>query len=423
MGLASPLRISTSLALFAALLIAGCAAPCKRVRSAHADFTSRSAPAETPDLALSVPLSSLEELAHRELSGLDSTRMTLPKVAGMSMGNVEARVERMKLRPAGKGKIGVTFVLGIRSGKKQVMTAEFDAALRAKVDTKRRRVDLVLSGKDIQSMRPKLGKNARKQLGDFLYGKLPSSIRPFTSRKQVGAIATKLAERLLKQSFDHFRKSQSSKLGEVSRLSFDLPALPIRKVELESTKAGFLELAMYTDLPASAGLTGPPGRVEGVHAKAVQLRVSGSAAAEFANRAMKEGQIPERWDLNGKPSKDGPLLASVGWEAGDRPLKIHLWQLEDDCAHVTMGATPRVAVDERKITLSTRDAKVEDVEGSFKVRAGIWFSGLGRRSFTHVEKIANRMTFDVGGRTMRGKIRKALVNGDELVVTMQLSSK
>jgi hypothetical protein len=125
--------------------------------------------------------------------------------------------------------------------------------------------------------------------------------------------------------------------------------------------------------------------------------------------------------MAGEPDENGPLYAGVAWNEGDgKPLHLHLWSLDDDCAHVVVGATPRVSLAGEHLELSTQDAKIERVEGPLKVRAGIWFSGLGRRSFEFVEQTAASFSFEIGGQPLAARVQSATLAKDELVLGLKL---
>lgn len=46
--------------------------------------------------------------------------------------------------------------------------------------------------------------------------------------------------------------------------------------------------------------------------------------------------------------------------------------------------------------LATNDGRIEDVEGSAAVMAGLFFSGVSRRSFEHVKRSPTEADFELG---------------------------
>ena len=62
------------------------------------------------------------------------------------------------------------------------------------------------------------------------------------------------------------------------------------------------------------------------------------------------------------------------------------------------------------------------MEGTAKVRAGIWFSGLGRQSFEVIEEMAAHFDLQIAGQALRTRIHTAELRGDEVVLGLALGS-
>src|SRR5690606_18602024 len=133
----------------------------------------------------------------------------------------------------------------------------------------------------------------------------------------------------------------------------------------------------------------------------MQLRLAGATVAGMANAAIRSGEIPSRYDRDGTPDPQGEFTARLRWVVGTRPLKAELFgdggkagTGKADCAHLELGATPEIQVRDTHLELSTGDAKLEKVHaGTPRVRAAIFFSGVGRRSFSLAEELANSADF------------------------------
>ena len=117
------------------------------------------------------------------------------------------------------------------------------------------------------------------------------------------------------------------------------------------------------------------------------------AAAVVTNSSSRRAPSPIRPRVT-------PMVA---WSAAaPKPLVVHAFLLDPaaagrpakDCAHLQIGATPQVSASGGHLVLATRDAQIDEVEGSAAVKAGLFFSGVGRRSFEHVESIAAQTDFD-----------------------------
>lgn len=379
--------------------------------------------APEPHLSLSVPFSVVDQLVAAEVKRMPAQRLAMPDISGVSLGSVTMRVEKVKTRRAPPGRLGFQIQIGLRSGKQRVMGFDIDAVVTPRVDAEKREVVVALSGKNIQSIRPKLGKGSRKQLANFVWDQLPSAARMLTSKKQIASLVGGISEDLMEDAFRLVKRELLDDLGEITRIELDLPDMPLARVNLK-TEAKFMVLDVHTTLPVERGLSSTAGRLPKMHPNVVQVRIPGATAAELGNYAMEMGEIPERWTLEGEPADDGPLYAGLAWQTGDKkPLALHLWSLEKDCAHVRLGATPQVSLERGELVLQTDDAKVEKVEGPLKVRAGIWFSGLGRRSFSFVERTAASVSFEVAGQDLTAHVHSARVEQDELVLGLRLGKK
>lgn len=414
---------STRVAVLAGALagvLAGCAAPCKKVRDDRQAFLDRSPAARSPHLSLSVPFAVIDQMIAAQVGALPPVRVPMPAIAGVSSGALALRIERVRTRPAPPGQLGFVITAALSSGKTRVLGLDIEATVTPTVDPKSGEVVIALEGRSIRSIAPKLDRRGARELADFVWKQLPSAARMLTSKKQIEQLAAGASEELMREAFALVKRELLDDLGEITRIELDLPDMPLAAADL-STAAEYLTIDVRTTLPVARGLGGPGGRVQGVHPNVVQVRIAGPTAAELANYAMETGDIPERWNMDGEPEDDGPLYAGLAWnEAEGKPLLLHLWSLDEDCAHVVMGATPRVSLAGEHLQLQTNDAKIERVEGPLKVRAGIWFSGLGRRSFAFVEQTAASFDFEVGGQPLSARVQSAALTGDELVLGLKL---
>jgi hypothetical protein len=162
----------------------------------------------------------------------------------------------------------------------------------------------------------------------------------------------------------------------------------------------------------------------------VELAIHGAVAVELVNEAMRRGEVPSRFELDGTAAPKGPLEAHVAWDgAAQKPLVVHAFLLDPtaagrpakDCAHVVLGATPKVSAERGHLVLATNDAQIEDVEGSAAIKAGLFFSGVSRRSFEHVEKISTETDFELGQQSLRAELQHAVLDGDRLVFGLSLA--
>jgi hypothetical protein len=407
-------RAASIAALALALAGPGCASPCARTRASRAAFEDREPGEKTPrpHLSIEVPFALVERLVAGHLGALPAARLEMPEIAGVSTGTLALRVESVRLRPAPPGRLGFLVHVALRSGRTTVLAFDVEAVVRPRVDVARGEVVLALRGEDIQSIRPRLDAGARKGVVDFVWSQLPDVARMVGSKDQIAGLLGDAVEELGDQAFALVRRELLDELGEITRTAIDLPDLPLRALTVHSA-AGVLTIDAHTALPVAEGVADAgSGRRS---ARSAHVRVSGAAAAELANWAMREGALPDRFDDDGEPTPGGPIAAGLAWR-GDarRPLIVHLWRLEGDCAHVRLSATPELTVRGDELELRTDDANIEQIEGSSRVRAALWFSGLARRSLSFVETTTTRLDLDVAGTDARARVTGAKRVGDEL---------
>lgn len=445
--MASASRLSPGLlaALLALPLLAlSCAAPCEKVQSSHFAFrkatTVREAPAAgrgpradpaadgRPHLSVSLPYEIVDAMIAEELGRVPVVTVPLPDIAGASLGSLRLGVEAVRASPAPPGELGFRVVVGLRQGTKPVLSVDVAARLRPRLDPAHGSLEVRLAGRDIIALDPSLSEASRKQLGDWIWSQLPGAAKLVVDRASVTALASDLATQLMDEASRQLERELLDSLGEFVHLELDLPdELPIAAIDLRAGERN-LDIDLRTSLQVAHGLgpgpRGASGRVEGIHPNLIQVRISGDAAAALVNHAIRDGRIPGRWTLAGEPDPEGELHAGVGWAEGQADaLEIHLWKLEGDCAHVVLRGEPHLAVEGGALELGTQKAKLDDVVGSAKVRAGLFFNKTVRRGVELVERTTAATEVELGASAMQARVAAAAVAGDEVVLGLRLSPR
>ncbi len=427
--MAARLLTSTIAACLASLSLA-CASPCERVKQTRDEFldaiegsaAARPAPNSPAHLSLSLPNEVVDTLISAELERLPTASIPLPSVSGVSLGSMRVGIEQVRVRPAPSGQVGFKIVVGLREGKKTVLTLDLDARVRPKIDPGQGSITVALAGKDIVALEPSLGSKSKQQLGDLIWRQLPDAARMLIDKDAVGELASGIADQLLDRAADTVRRELLDDLGELARFEIDLPPeLPIARVGL-SAKEKYLDIDLITPLRVEQGLAPGHDRIQGIHPNLIQVRIAGDAAAALANRAIREGDLPERWTLEGEPDPKGDVIAGVGWAQGEnKSLELHLWKLEDDCAYVVLRAEPSLRVQGTQLELGASEPKLDEVKGSFKIRAGLFFKRAAIRGLELVERTAATTEVELAGTKMQAQIHSAAVAGDELVLGLRIA--
>lgn len=418
------------------VLSTGCASPCQKVQDSHDAFRRLNAPASVrgeqgprrvsgAHLSLSVPYELVDSLISAELGRVPTVKVPLPAVAGQSLGSLRLGVESVRTRQAPKGELGFRVIVGLRDGKKPVLSVNVDARVRPRLDPGAGSLSVALSGRDLIELEPSLDERGKAQLGDWIWSQIPGPARMLVDRATVTQLAGDLGDQLMKQAGSLLQRELLDDLGELARFELDLPEeLPISAISLDAGER-YLDIDLVTPLSVPEALPQTRGRVESLHPNLVQVRLSGDALAALANHAVREGRLPGRWTLEGEPDPQGEVHVGVGWAEGEAdPLEILLWKLEGDCAHVILRAEPQIGVQQaegrRELVLGARQAKVDSVIGSAKIRAGLFFSKTARRGISLIERTTAQTEVEIGRETMALEVHVARVEGDELVLGLRL---
>lgn len=426
-----------------ALLIAGltlasiaCATPCERVQSSHDAFRKATAPIDSvaarpaPDssdgrahMSVSVPYELIDAMIAKELARLPKLKLPLGSVAGVSLGSLQVAVEGVRARKAPPGELGFRVMIGLREGKRTILSVDVDARVRPRLDARTGTLAVALSGRDVIALAPSMSKQSRQQLGDWIYSQLPAAARMIADKRTVTELAGELADQLMKQAASLLERELLDDLGELARFEFDLPdELPIRTIELAASER-YLDIDLRTSLRVAHGLAPGRERIADLHPNLVQVRMSGDAIAALINYGIREGRIPGRWTLQGEADANGEIWAGVGWAEGTPdPLELHLWKLEQDCAHVVLRGQPDLRVHGRDMEVRTDEIKVESVTGSVKVKAALFFWKTTQRGRSLIERTAATTEIEIGTTVMTARVAEADVRGDEVILGLALSA-
>jgi hypothetical protein len=151
--------------------------------------------------------------------------------------------------------------------------------------------------------------------------------------------------------------------------------------------------------------------------------MSGSTVAELLNWAIKEGLVPSRYNKKGKPKENGELQPGLDWVPGKRPMKVYLWQTENPCKRITLGADPSVSVKNDKIKIKAENTKIEDVEAAPFTELGIWFYTLWKDAIDFRKSAGSKMSFKIAGEKMVSRIERAAIANDELTLGISVKKK
>lgn len=407
-----------------ALLAGGCAAgACTRVRDDHRAFEQRKGRGDVAQLVVAIPTRTLDQALSLPLSKLPPVAVPLPDIdlpiGDIDLGRLTIGLRSVSIQPAPAGQLGLRVRFVLLSGSAVVTAIDLDAVIAPQIAPGADSVRLSLRAQDLVRVRPSLPPAERRKFAEFVLGRLPDVAR-MIGRDQIETLADRALGELVARSFPTVRDNLLASAGPLVDVEIDLPPVPIARVDLK-TSAADVELWIHTTLPAAALAPGP-ARAAGGDPNLVQVRMSGGTAAELANQGIARGQIPARYDLEGEADPKGEFVAAVGWAAGPRPLRLHAWKEQEVCAHVVFSGTPALRAAGGELALDVPDARIEEVTGAVKARAAVWFSGLGRRTFSFSEAIAGATRFELIGTDYDAVPVAARVVGPDVAVDLRLAA-
>lgn len=420
----------TSLALLALhLSVAGplvaCGAPCAEIARDRAAFLARPAThTASPHVQLVIPFAAADHEIARRIGAVPPARVTLPGLnkLGLAGDRLELRLRSATLAAAPAGKAGVALSFALSDRRETWLTFDVDAHVAPRLE-RGSGVSVVVEVRpqDLRSVRPRLGPGARDRLVQLLRRELPSDVRRVLPASVLVRAAEELASYALDHLFGWVRDNLLDDVGAVTRLAYRLPDLPIATVSARTDPQKALVVTANLALPVSAGLGRHPIPTRLGHA--VELRVAGAAMAELVNWAMARGEVPARMDAKGRPTADGPYLAGLGWERGERPLKVTLWREDGDCMRVVVGGTPQLSMRGGQLEVRVADGRIESVRGSALTEFGAWIQSLWADAIRVTRRFEFGSVLDIGGTKLGLSARSARLVGDDLLLTLTLSSR
>lgn len=426
----SLLPLATALLLSATLAGAsGCAASaCTKVKNDRQAFLARQGSGDAPALVVAVPLTTLSQALTFPLARIQPVKVPLPDLElpqfpglGVDLGSLEVGLRSVQILPAPEGQLGLRVTFALRSRGRDITAIDLDAVVAPQIAPKDGSVRLSLRPQDLLRVRPSLPPAERKKFADFIMDLVPEAASRLVSRGRVEQLTDKILGDFVGGQFPKVRDQLLGHLDTLVDVEIDLPPVPLARVVLRSPGTD-LELWLHTTLPATP--LGPgPARAAGSDARLVQIRMSGGTAAELANQGIARGQIPGRYDLEGEPSPTGEFAAGVGWQTGERPLRIHAWKQTGVCAHVVFAGTPALRAERGDLSLAVPDARIEKVTGAVKARVAVWYSGLGKQTFAFSQAVAGATEFELLGVDYDATPLRAAVVGDDLSIDLSLAPR
>ena len=384
----------------ASMLGNACGTTCEELRNHRQRFALRTESTEQPHGQLTLPYETLNAFLREQLEGTAPAALEIPRLASLAEAlEITIELEQIRVVPGGPGLVGLDGEVLVRHGAALIATCLLEGGARPVIDAEQRAVAFEFRGENIERMAVTVSREGREHLRQTLEREIG----------QPGILGQALATAALAAALDWLQASGPeairelviNHLGRLGSIRVGFGSLPLRSIEVRSSSGDSpaMIVQLWTTLPVQVGVTDSfepwtlPSRTFG-------FELSGSLAAELGNSAMQRGRLPSRFQRNGDPDPTGPFEARLGWQAGERPLLIHLWQLEDDCMYARVAASPRFIVDGEDIRLEGRDGVYDEVLGSGYIEALAWTQRVWSPSIEFAVGTARELDVRLGDRPL-----------------------
>ena len=397
------------------LVLASCSGPCKETEAARLALMARKGVAPGPHARIQLPYELANHLIAEVVKHEPELPVTFDELGPFApyLPKLHARILTIELGLAPPGLVHFDARIAVSDDSGELMT--FVAQTEVKPTLDGHTLVIALRGDSISSVKPELGATSRQRLGDEIVRRLPDAVRDHVPRLVVDHVAAKLVEQGAQQTYRLLRAALLGRLGELTAIRIALPDLPIARVDVASTQGPVpaLALGVVSTLPIRAAVREPA--VDPV-ATEVAVAISGSAAAELANWGVANGMLPPRYTRGLKPAPDGTYVPYFDWrtEQPDRPLVVHMFKVEDGCAHFAVGVLPHVEVTNGSLRTWVENKSLEQADASFAFEMLARIHSAFESSTSDANKLPGHVHVTIGGRDVSGSLTRAAIVDNEL---------
>lgn len=413
------------LAVLAALL-AGCGSRCPEVAAVKQAVAERSAAGPGPHAQVVIPLARANAFLAQLLRDQPlAVPVELPALGPLALPTPALTVvaREVQLRPAPLDRLRFAIRLELDDASGPVTTLALETEVAPRLERAHGTTELVTGfGPDnLVAVRPELGGDAQRVLGDAVARWLPAPVRDRLPREVLDRAAGELGAYLTGAGYRLLQATLLRRLGELTRLRLRLPELPIASVTLRSAAqpVEVLTVDLTTDLPVRRGL-----RAARAPGDEITVRIAGSTAAELSNWAVDRGYLPQHYTRGMSPSADGEFRPLFDYRAEDpaRPVKIYVIQERGGCSYFQVGLRPEIRIVDGQLEVTAHDQLVERSRAAPVIEAALWLKQLVQGSVERSRRAAAYTRLTVGGRTFTTRAVRAAMDDDELAFALEISS-
>ncbi|MFN3196859.1 MAG: hypothetical protein ACE366_00385 [Bradymonadia bacterium] len=370
-----------------AALTTGCG-PCQEI-AAHRDaFMNRQPVAQqtAPHLSIAIPQKMLDDAISAGIDRITPKSIPIPGMGRLAdyVKDFKVAPKRMVITQTQKGQYKMGLDLDVGYGSRSLFTMSMATETKPVADAKKGTLELAFRADDLKSVTPSVSANAGSKLVSALMSNVPSLVRNLVPERQVRQLADGAIKYLTDNAFRLLQSQVLKPIGELARVRFTLPDLPIAELSLSSAN-GVFQVNARTTLPVSTGLNPMTASMaRSLPSDRVHVRIAPATAVELANWAIAGGKLPSTYDMSGKASPSGTFTPAVEWAGGAKPLKVNVWSAQGACIRARIAADPSVALSKGALDLGVNGVEIEEIIGPPLITDGtawakqLWGDSMGK---------------------------------------------
>ncbi|MEE2788834.1 MAG: hypothetical protein VX589_15970 [Myxococcota bacterium] len=412
--------------LLVTFLLAGCGG-CPQVKQHRQDFLAQqgrvaNANQQQPHILLEIPRTLIDRTLNQTLNQLPSVSFHLKGLGDVGRFidrlSIKAKDIRMELDRVKDARLDLD--LDVRYGRRVLFGMRLIARAPVSYNVKTGVMRIIIRHDLFEKVEPRIDDGAIDRVASSITAEMPAFSRALLPKSVIRKYANKAIKYLARDLYGLIRTEILTPMGELTRFSFTLPKIPLRKMTVRSNRRGW-QIAAITTIPA-AGIkpskTPPQGEI-------VRFGLSTDFLAKLGNWAMRTGKLPSRFDQRGRARKNGDFVAAFGWKASQRPLQVNVWtsniEMANMCVYVRAAAQPVVELKDRKIKVGFKNAHIEETLGPPLLTETLSVLGVSKHMFNFTKQMTLQNKIRLGSKQVGVTIKHLRFDPNALRFDLNLS--
>ncbi len=417
--------------------LVGCGPACNQLASKketfYGEYQGTARGTRAPHMRLTIPASVVSDALSAAVAGLPKGKTKLSGLGELERYlptdlSIVARHIALTIDRTDAARLDLDF--DVKYEGQTLFGMELLAKAPVTYDPKNGQLRISIRADLFESVKPRIADDATEKLVGRLWSLVPPAARLVVPRSAVESVAKKSVSSLVAQAYNILRDQVLKDLGELAHFEVAFPNVPIESISVVSVGGadGILAFEVRTALPVKNGLPALSKVASSGHASDVRLEVAMQAVTGLGNWAMQAGKIPASFDKDGKALESGDFSAGAEWSHGERPLKVHVWNLKTEgmCFHARGGATPKLSyqttsgASSGRLKVEIKDTRVEELEGPPLMKTVMDLTGLSESVFNFTKTMATGSALSFGTGDFKMSVQEIGVVGDVLVLALSM---